>query len=101
ASMDDELFRRVRDPLRMLTAVPPARLEELAGDEDFLARARAMTEDLDRYLTERRWYQQRPQGEQAPAAIAYFSMEFGVHEALPNYSGGLGVLAGDHLKAAS
>ncbi|NIH87543.1 alpha-glucan family phosphorylase [Amycolatopsis granulosa] len=101
ASMDDELFRRVRDPLRMLTAVSPARLEELAADEDFLTRARTMTEDLDRYLTERRWYQQRPQGERAPAAIAYFSMEFGVHEALPNYSGGLGVLAGDHLKAAS
>ncbi|MDQ0379528.1 alpha-glucan family phosphorylase [Amycolatopsis thermophila] len=101
ASMDDELFRRVRDPLRMLTAVSPARLEELAADQDFLDRARAMTEDLDRYLTEQRWYQQHPQGEQAPNAIAYFSMEFGVHEALPNYSGGLGVLAGDHLKAAS
>jgi len=101
ASMDDELFRRVRDPLRMLTAVPPARLEELAADEDFLARARAMTEDLHRYLTEDRWYQKHPEGDQAPSAIAYFSMEFGVHEALPNYSGGLGVLAGDHLKAAS
>ncbi|GAB3568444.1 alpha-glucan family phosphorylase [Amycolatopsis endophytica] len=101
ASMDDELFRRVRDPLRMLTAVSPARLEELAADEDFLARARGMTEDLDRYLTERRWYQQHPEGDRAPSAIAYFSMEFGVHEALPNYSGGLGVLAGDHLKAAS
>ncbi|WP_116111251.1 alpha-glucan family phosphorylase [Amycolatopsis ruanii] len=101
ASMDDDLFRRVRDPLRMLTAVPPARLEELAGDEDFLTRVRAMSEDLERYLTEDRWYQQRPQGEQSPDAIAYFSMEFGVHEALPNYSGGLGVLAGDHLKAAS
>ncbi|WP_431925683.1 alpha-glucan family phosphorylase [Amycolatopsis tucumanensis] len=101
ASMDDDLFRRVRDPLRMLTAVSPARLTELAGDEDFLARVRAMSDDLERYLTEDRWYQQRPQGERAPAAIAYFSMEFGVHEALPNYSGGLGVLAGDHLKAAS
>ncbi|AIJ25623.1 alpha-glucan family phosphorylase [Amycolatopsis methanolica] len=101
ASMDDELFRRVRDPLRMLTAVSPARLTELAGDEDFLARVHAMSDDLERYLTEDRWYQQRPQGERAPAAIAYFSMEFGVHEALPNYSGGLGVLAGDHLKAAS
>ncbi|GAA3815576.1 MULTISPECIES: alpha-glucan family phosphorylase [Amycolatopsis] len=101
ASMDDDLFRRVRDPLRMLTAVSPARLTELAGDEDFLARVHAMSDDLERYLTEDRWYQQRPQGERAPAAIAYFSMEFGVHEALPNYSGGLGVLAGDHLKAAS
>ncbi|WP_026360936.1 alpha-glucan family phosphorylase [Amycolatopsis nigrescens] len=100
ASMDDELFRRIRDPLRMLTAVPAARLEELAGDEEFLARARATTEDLHRYLTEPRWYQ-RGGGADSPAAIAYFSMEFGVHEALPNYSGGLGVLAGDHLKAAS
>ncbi|HJQ47297.1 MAG TPA: alpha-glucan family phosphorylase [Amycolatopsis sp.] len=101
ASMDAELFRRVRDPLRMLLDVAPTRLEELAGDEDFLARAHAMTEDLDRYLTEDRWYQEHDGAAGAPKAIAYFSMEFGVHEALPNYSGGLGVLAGDHLKAAS
>lgn len=101
ASMDAELFRRVRDPLRMLLAVSPARLAELASDEEFLARARAATEDLDRYLTEERWYQRRADAAEAPAAIGYFSMEFGVHEALPNYSGGLGVLAGDHLKAAS
>jgi starch phosphorylase len=101
ASMDDELFRRVRDPLRMLLAVSPARLEQLAADEDFLARARAATEDLERYLTEDRWYQEHQAAADAPEAIAYFCMEFGVHEALPNYSGGLGVLAGDHLKAAS
>ncbi|TNC24591.1 alpha-glucan family phosphorylase [Amycolatopsis alkalitolerans] len=99
ASMDADLFRRVKDPLRMLLAVPPARLEQLAADEDFLARARVATEDLERYLTEDRWYQQ--QQADGPRAIAYFCMEFGVHEALPNYSGGLGVLAGDHLKAAS
>ncbi|GLY65915.1 alpha-glucan family phosphorylase [Amycolatopsis taiwanensis] len=101
ASMDDELFRRVRDPLRMLLAVDPGRLAQLAADEEFLARARAATEDLDRYLTEERWYQRRASAAEAPAAIGYFSLEFGVHEALPNYSGGLGVLAGDHLKAAS
>ncbi|TVT21762.1 glycosyltransferase family 1 protein, partial [Amycolatopsis rhizosphaerae] len=100
ASMDDELFRRVRDPLRMLLAVPQARLAELAADEDFLSRARAATDDLRHYLTEDRWYQ-RQRGPGAPSAVAYFCMEFGVHEALPNYSGGLGVLAGDHLKAAS
>ncbi|PXY25107.1 glycogen phosphorylase [Prauserella coralliicola] len=105
ASMDDALFRRIRDPLRMLTEIPAARLEELAADEDFLARTRDAIEDLERYLTEPRWYQRRAAGDEnghrAPDAIAYFSMEFGVHEALPNYSGGLGVLAGDHLKAAS
>ncbi|HEU0128903.1 MAG TPA: alpha-glucan family phosphorylase, partial [Pseudonocardiaceae bacterium] len=63
------------------------------------ARTRALADDLRRYLHEPRWYQQ--QEERLPASIAYFSMEFGVSEVLPNYSGGLGVLAGDHLKAAS
>jgi starch phosphorylase len=100
--MDAELFNEIRDPLRMLTALPAARLEELALDEDFLARARVLGEDLDRYLSDPRWYQRpAPERPEQPAAVAYFSMEFGVTEALPNYSGGLGVLAGDHLKAAS
>ncbi|OZM73932.1 glycogen phosphorylase [Amycolatopsis antarctica] len=102
ASIDDELFRRIKDPLRMLTTVPADRLTELSRDEGFLAHARSVTEDLDRYLTEPRWYQRRAgEGANLPAAIAYFSMEFGVTEALPNYSGGLGILAADHLKAAS
>ncbi|GAA1983969.1 alpha-glucan family phosphorylase [Amycolatopsis minnesotensis] len=102
ASMDDELFRRIRDPLRMLTAVSATRLAELAADEAFLARANEVTENLREYLTEPRWYQERSaEVGGLPAAVAYFCMEFGVHEALPNYSGGLGVLAGDHLKAAS
>ncbi|WP_410582345.1 alpha-glucan family phosphorylase [Amycolatopsis sp. lyj-108] len=100
ASMDAELFNRVRDPLRMLTALPPARLDELAVDDAFLAHAREAVADLDRYLAEPRWYQKQDDAD-LPPAVAYFSMEFGVTEALPNYSGGLGVLAGDHLKAAS
>ncbi|WP_370943640.1 alpha-glucan family phosphorylase [Amycolatopsis sp. cg5] len=99
ASMDAELFNRIRDPLRMLTALPPSRLAKLAVDEDFLERSRVAIEDLEHYLTEPRWYQE--QDGELPEAVAYFSMEFGVTEALPNYSGGLGVLAGDHLKAAS
>ncbi|WP_024877272.1 alpha-glucan family phosphorylase [Saccharomonospora piscinae] len=105
ASMDDTLFRRIRDPLRMLAEVPASRLDELAADAAFLATARKASEDLRRYLTEPRWFQRRveraDEGERFPSAVAYFSLEFGVHEALPNYSGGLGVLAGDHLKAAS
>ncbi|MEU6644264.1 alpha-glucan family phosphorylase [Saccharomonospora sp. NPDC046836] len=105
ASMDNALFRRIRDPLRMLTVIPAARLDELAADAGFLASTRAAIEDLQRYVTEPRWYQRlaadNGDEERVPEAIAYFSLEFGVHEALPNYSGGLGVLAGDHLKAAS
>ncbi|MFJ3904713.1 alpha-glucan family phosphorylase [Streptomyces sp. NPDC090025] len=87
------------DPARALGAIDAGRLAALAADSDFLARLRAAADDLDRYLTEPRWYQRRPGP--APASIAYFSPEFGVTAALPQYSGGLGILAGDHLKAAS
>ncbi|MPY77094.1 MAG: alpha-glucan family phosphorylase [Actinophytocola sp.] len=108
-AMDPELAKDVGgDPLRILTGVTPARLDELAADEDFIARTRAASEELHRYLTEPRWYQQLGEqdgngsdGRPLPRGIAYFSMEFGVTEALPNYSGGLGVLAADHLKSAS
>ena len=90
------------DPVRLLGSVSAARLAALAADQDFLARLRAAAEDLDHYLHAPRWYQlhQEPGGE-LPSSIAYFSPEFGVTAALPQYSGGLGILAGDHLKAAS
>ncbi|MFJ6353065.1 alpha-glucan family phosphorylase [Streptomyces sp. NPDC092046] len=87
------------DPVRVLGAIDAGRLAALAADEDFQARLRAAAEDLDRYLHEPRWYQR--QAGEPPASIAYFSPEFGVTAALPQYSGGLGILAGDHLKAAS
>ncbi len=105
ASVDPGLWAESGDPLRVLSTASPDRLESLSGDEEFLGRLRAAADDLDRYLTDDRWFQRRraEQGDGAPlpSAIGYFSMEFGVTEALPNYSGGLGVLAGDHLKAAS
>ncbi|MFN8126738.1 MAG: alpha-glucan family phosphorylase [Candidatus Nanopelagicales bacterium] len=100
ATIDPETWDRVQaDPLRLLGEVPTARLEELAADPAFVARAEALNADLTDYLTQDRWYQQVP-GDK-PAAIGYFSPEFGVTAALPQYSGGLGILAGDHLKAAS
>ncbi|WP_172382256.1 alpha-glucan family phosphorylase [Streptomyces sp. MNP-20] len=95
------------DPVRLLGSVPAARLAELAADEDFLRRLGESADDLREYVTGRRWYQERqaeppdPPGSDLPAAVAYFSPEFGVTAALPQYSGGLGILAGDHLKAAS
>ncbi|MFI2634539.1 glycosyltransferase family 1 protein [Streptomyces collinus] len=87
------------DPVRLLGSVPPARLAELAGDGPFLRRLAEVAGDLSDYTTGERWYQTQP--EELPAAIAYFSPEFGITAALPQYSGGLGILAGDHLKAAS
>ena len=107
--MDSELWERLgQDPVALLGGIDPKRLDELAGDEAFLARLDQLAHDLDDYLTRPRWYQEKQQSQtdgstwaSAPSGIAYFSMEFGVAEVLPNYSGGLGILAGDHLKSAS
>jgi starch phosphorylase len=86
------------DPIALLGAVDPARLDELANDSAFIADAEALRADLNEYLESPRWYQSLPD---APASIAYFSPEFGIASAIPQYSGGLGILAGDHLKSAS
>ena len=86
------------DPIAMLSALPSARIAALASDQDFLRRLAEAEEDLRQYMSEPRWY---AAGEQGPAAVAYFSPEFGITAALPQYSGGLGILAGDHLKTAS
>jgi starch phosphorylase len=91
--------RSGHDPVAMLGDVPPERLEQLAADEDYLRRLAEATADLDEYMTGPRWYQ--AQDSSWPKAIAYFSPEYGITETLPQYSGGLGILAGDHLKAAS
>ena len=87
------------DPVRMLGLVSQERFEQLAEDGPFLSFLAGVSEDLQSYLDEPRWYQSRKKD--GPRTIAYFSPEFGVSESLPIYSGGLGVLAGDHLKAAS
>ena len=89
-----------RDPVRLLGAVGRARLDELSTDESFVEMLRAAAQDLDDYLGGERWYA-RGAGDDAPRSIAYFSPEFGITAVLPQYSGGLGILAGDHLKAAS
>ncbi|WP_072313754.1 alpha-glucan family phosphorylase [Agrococcus sp. Marseille-P2731] len=102
-----ELFREIsldgwratgHDPVQLLGLVGTERLEQLAADDAFVARVDAIADDLDDYLSQARWYQSL---EDAPESIAYFSPEFGITSALPQYSGGLGILAGDHLKAAS
>jgi glycogen phosphorylase len=103
AAIDPELWKQVgEDPVALLGEVNPKRLDTLAVDEGFLQRLDALADDLDNYLTRPRWYQDQARaGAELPSGIAYFSMEFGVAEVLPNYSGGLGILAGDHLKSAS
>ncbi|WP_210417109.1 alpha-glucan family phosphorylase [Citricoccus sp. SGAir0253] len=101
--LDPAAWRRLdQDPVALLGSFDRARLAELAADESIVRRVAAATEDLDRYLTEDRWFQHESAGwEVPPRSIAYFSPEFGITAVLPQYSGGLGILAGDHLKSAS
>ncbi|HJR39408.1 MAG TPA: alpha-glucan family phosphorylase [Nocardioidaceae bacterium] len=100
AAIDPDIWETSgHDPVRLLGSVSAKRLRQLVEDEAFmgmLGRARA---DLEHYLTGERWCQSL--GESAPRSIAYFSPEFGITAVLPQYSGGLGILAGDHLKTAS
>ncbi|HEU5005477.1 MAG TPA: alpha-glucan family phosphorylase [Jatrophihabitantaceae bacterium] len=102
-SVDPELWALSgHDPQRMLGEVKTERLAQLAGERKFLRRLEDVHDDLTDYLSRPRWYQeQRTAGADLPDSIAYFSPEFGITEVLPQYSGGLGILAGDHLKSAS
>jgi len=88
------------NPVALLQGLDRKRLSELASDQGFLERLRACDEDLASYLAEPAWYSDQPDRPE-DERFAYFCAEFGVSEGLPIYSGGLGVLAGDHLKAAS
>lgn len=98
--IDPELWRTSRrDPVAFLGEVDPARLEELAADAGYVEWAERERSGLREYLSEPRWFQSL--GTDRPRTVAYFSPEFGITAALPQYSGGLGILAGDHLKAAS
>ncbi|MDN5599438.1 MAG: alpha-glucan family phosphorylase [Brachybacterium sp.] len=92
------------NPIAMLPQVSAGRLAEVSRDEAFLAQMRSEIGDLRTYLDSGRWFQRTAPGTQRggeSASIAYFSMEFGITPTLPIYSGGLGILAGDHLKSAS
>ncbi|HEX6858192.1 MAG TPA: alpha-glucan family phosphorylase [Streptosporangiaceae bacterium] len=89
------------DPVALLAQVPPERLAALAADRRFLRRLGDAADELRDYLSGPRWYQASPELPDRPAGVAYFSPEFGLTAALPQYSGGLGILAGDHLKASS
>jgi starch phosphorylase len=99
-ALDPEVWERTGNPYYILQNATQARLEEAAADPNFTAQLRS-------WLTQRQHYQQDPgwfgceHGARELKRIAYFSMEFGLGESLPIYSGGLGILAGDFLKAAS
>lgn len=99
--LDPDLWRETRhNPVEMLGILQQTTLEGLKSDEGFMAHMNMVDEKLAEYMKEKTWFQRNCNGSSKLKA-AYFSMEFGLHESLPIYSGGLGILAGDHLKSAS
>lgn len=104
-----DLFREIdrplwdavgHNPVQLLARVPRERLEQLAADPVFVSKLSVVSQGLRSYMEAKTWFDGVSQGLEN-TTIAYFCAEFGISEALPIYSGGLGVLAGDHLKAAS
>ncbi|NOQ45577.1 MAG: alpha-glucan family phosphorylase [Desulfobulbaceae bacterium] len=99
-AIDPELWYATGNPWYILESVSQSRLDILAQDRDFLRELELQLEKRETALRQPAWFQQN-YGPDAVGGIAYFSMEFGLSEALPIYSGGLGILAGDYLKTAS
>ena len=98
--LDPEAWERTKNPYLILQNAPPARLEEAANDARFKEELRRWLQRRKELLEDAGWFG-REHAESPLKHVAYFSMEFGLSEALPIYSGGLGILAGDHLKTAS
>jgi starch phosphorylase len=104
-----ELFRRLdrklweevhHNPVKLLGVINQKVLAQMAQDDGYLAYLQRVYNSFKAHLAEKGWYA-RQHGDKAKLLTAYFSAEFGLHESLPIYSGGLGILAGDHLKSAS
>ena len=100
--LDPDLWDETRhNPVLMLGSISQERLQEAAQDEAFLAHMDRVAEELRDYVAGAGTWHQKQYGPSDTPRVAYFSMEFGLTECLPIYSGGLGILAGDHLKSAS
>ncbi len=97
--LNPELWSLTHNPWLILQSISEARFDELSGDSVFCSRLQAIIEDEQESRQEPRWF--RKTYPVSPInTVAYFSMEFGLSESLPIYSGGLGNVAGDQLKAA-
>jgi starch phosphorylase len=97
--IDPTTWRRYHNPVQLLLNVEPQQWMRLLSDPEFVGLYEEATAALDEYREAPSWFEENAASIKGP--VAYFSMEFGIHESLGIYSGGLGVLAGDHCKAAS
>lgn len=103
--LDKDLWEKAgHNPVLMLGMISQEKLAEAASDDSFLAHLNRICENYQSYmLDQNHWYKKalKEAGKTNPGTVAYFSAEFGLSEALPIYSGGLGILSGDHVKSAS
>src|SRR5262245_61707784 len=97
--LDPQLWVNTQhNPVKLMNEIAPARLQEAARDPDFLREYEVTMKNLDRNASQSgKWFSREFPGI-ARERFAYFSAEFGLHTSLPIYSGGLGILAGDHCK---
>src|SRR6476660_1549437 len=100
--LDPELWNRTNNnPIRMLQLSRHALIEAPATDKTFLRELKQVYDAFQKYLTRKDTYGKNGVGAVLQKPVAYFSAEFGFHESIPNYAGGLGILSGDHCKSAS
>ena len=100
--IDNDMWERLaHNPILLLRQLERSALNEVAQDSQYLSLYDKVFVEFDDYLSNEGTWSARTHPELTSSPIAYFSMEFGLHETLPIYSGGLGVLAGDHMKEAS
>ncbi|MCB0419829.1 MAG: alpha-glucan family phosphorylase [Bdellovibrionales bacterium] len=99
--LSPEKWTDTRNPVACLQSASPNALEQLAGDPEYVSLVKKKGDAFRKYLNEPNTWYAKNFANTSTELIAYFSAEFGIHEALPIYSGGLGVLAGDHVKSSS
>ena len=101
-NIDIDLWEKIgRNPVKFLKLVDQDKLEKIAEDSEFLKEYNKNVENFDGYMNSKNTWFSKTYPENKNDVIAYFSAEYGLDEILPIYSGGLGVLSGDHLKSSS
>ncbi|MCK4754510.1 MAG: DUF3417 domain-containing protein, partial [Calditrichia bacterium] len=90
-----------RNPVKFLEMIDPVKIDTYSKDSSFLKKLNITWDRFNQYIENKATTFIRNYPKMLDHSIAYFSAEYGIHESLPNYAGGLGVLAGDHTKSAS
>ncbi len=102
AALDPTLWRATNhSPIKTLESLPPERRDALGDNPAFVLQLRKCERQLADYLKAKTWFKRAAKGRDKRLRVAYLCAEYALHESMPQYAGGLGVLAGDHLKSAS